>query len=86
MGEVGQSQVYKSQACDLRTCRLSFTEVKMCAIVVRKGNDLLADEVVEFRYEDGTLILKKLFSEDIRIENVRRFEWSERDDTLRILG
>jgi hypothetical protein len=58
----------------------------MCAITVRKGDDLLADEVVEFRYEDGTLTLRKLFSADIRLENVRRFEWSERDDTLRILG
>jgi len=58
----------------------------MCAIAVRKGNDLLADEVVEFRYEGGTLTLKKLFSADIRVENVRSFEWSERDDTLLILG
>ncbi len=58
----------------------------MCAITVRKGDDLLAEEVVEFRYEDGTLTLKKLFSAEIRVENVRRFEWSERDDTLRILG
>lgn len=58
----------------------------MCAITVRKGDDLLAEEVVEFRYEAGTLTLKKLFSAEIRVENVRRFEWSERDDTLRILG
>lgn len=58
----------------------------MCAIVVRKGNDVVASEVVAFSYDSGTLVLKKLFSPDIRIENVRRFEWSERDDTLRILG
>lgn len=58
----------------------------MCAIVVRKGEELVADEVVEFRYEDGTLTLKKLFSPEVRIEKVRHFQWSERDDTLRILG
>lgn len=58
----------------------------MCAIVVRKGDELLADEVVEFSYEDGTLVLKKLFAPEVRLENVRSFVWSERDDTLRILG
>lgn len=58
----------------------------MCAIVVHRGEEKLAEGVVEFRYEDGTLILKRLFSEDLRIPGVRRFEWRERDDTLRILG
>jgi altronate dehydratase len=58
----------------------------MCAIVVRKGDEVIADEVVEFTYSDGTLVLKKLFSPEIRVENVRSFQWSERDDTLRILS
>jgi len=45
----------------------------------------LAEEVVEFRFEDGVLRLKRLFSEEIVLEGVKRFEWRERDDTLRIL-
>ena len=57
----------------------------MCAIVVKRGDETLAEEVVEFRYEDGVLRLKRLFSEEIVLEGVKRFEWRERDDTLRIL-
>lgn len=57
----------------------------MCAIVVKRGNETLAEEVVEFRYEDGVLRLKRLFAEEVVLENVRKFEWRERDDTLRIL-
>ncbi len=57
----------------------------MCAIAVKRGEDILAEEVVEFRYEDGALRLKKLFAEELVLRNVRRFEWREKDDTLRIL-
>ena len=57
----------------------------MCAIVVKRGEETVAEEVVEFHYEDGTLRLKRLFSEEIVLKNVRRFEWHEKDDTLRIL-
>ncbi|MGQ9700601.1 MAG: hypothetical protein ACUVQS_06055 [Candidatus Bipolaricaulaceae bacterium] len=57
----------------------------MCAIVVKRGEETIAEEVVEFRYEDGTLKLKRLFREEIMVENVKKFEWHERDDTLVIL-
>lgn len=58
----------------------------MCAIVVKKGDETLAEEVVEFCYEDRVLRLKGLFAEEILLEGVKEFVWSERDDTLRILG
>jgi len=57
----------------------------MCAIVVKRGEETVAEEVVEFYYEEGTLRLRRLFSEEIVLQNVRRFEWREKDDTLRIL-
>lgn len=57
----------------------------MCAIVVKRGDETLAEEVVEFRYEDGVLRLRRLFAEEVILEGVKRFEWRERDDTLRIL-
>ncbi|MGB9861110.1 MAG: hypothetical protein ACPLRP_02130 [Candidatus Bipolaricaulaceae bacterium] len=57
----------------------------MCAIVVKRGEETVAEEVVEFHYEDGVLVLRRLFSEEIVLKNVRRFEWREKDDTLRIL-
>ncbi|MGB9757682.1 MAG: hypothetical protein ACP5LJ_04325 [Candidatus Bipolaricaulaceae bacterium] len=57
----------------------------MCAIVVKRGEETVAEEVVEFHYEDGVLVLRRLFAEEIVLKNVRRFEWREKDDTLRIL-
>lgn len=57
----------------------------MCAIVVKRGEETVAEEVVEFRYENGVLKLKRLFAEEIVLENVRKFEWHEKDDTLIIL-
>jgi len=57
----------------------------MCAITVKRGEEILAEEVVEFRYEHGVLRLKKLFAEEIVIQDVKSFEWREKDDTLRIL-
>ncbi len=57
----------------------------MCAITVRRGEEVVAEEVVEFRYEDGVLRLKKFFAEEIVLENVKRFVWREKDDTLHIL-
>lgn len=57
----------------------------MCAITVKRGEEVVAEEVVEFRYEDGVLRLKRLFAEEIVLLNVKRFEWRERDDTLRVL-
>lgn len=57
----------------------------MCAITVKRGEEILAEEVVGFCYEDGVLRLKKLFAEELVLRNVRRFEWAEKDDTLRIL-
>lgn len=57
----------------------------MCAITVKRGEEVLAEEVVEFRYENGVLRLKKLFAEEIVVQDVKRFEWREKDDTLRIL-
>lgn len=57
----------------------------MCAIVVRRGEDVVAEEVVEFRFEEGVLRLKRLFAEEIVLEGVKKFEWREKDDTLYIL-
>lgn len=57
----------------------------MCAIVVKRGEETIAEEVVEFRYERGTLKLKQLFREEIVVEGVEKFEWHEQDDTLVIL-
>lgn len=57
----------------------------MCAITVKRGEEVLAEEVVEFQYDAGILRLKKLFAEELVIENVKRFVWQEKDDTLRIL-
>lgn len=57
----------------------------MCAIVVKRGEETVAEEVVEFCYEDGVLRLKPLFSEEIVVPGVRKFEWHEKDDVLRIL-
>lgn len=57
----------------------------MCAITVKRGEEVVAEEVVEFRYEDGILRLKRLFAEEIVLFDVKRFEWRERDDTLRVL-
>lgn len=57
----------------------------MCAIVVKKRDETLAEEVVEFRYENGTLRLRRLFAEEIVLQGVKKFEWHERDDTLIIL-
>lgn len=57
----------------------------MCEIIVLKGEEKLAEGVIEFRYEDGKLILRRLFEEELELEGVKRFEWQERDDTLRIL-
>lgn len=57
----------------------------MCAIVVKRGEETIAEEVVEFHYEGGTLKLKRLFREEIMVKNVKKFEWRERDDTLVIL-
>lgn len=57
----------------------------MCAITVKRGEEVLAEEVVEFRYENGVLRLKRLFAEELVIRDVKRFEWREKDDTLRIL-
>jgi hypothetical protein len=41
--------------------------------------------VIEFRYEEGKLILRRLFEGELKLEGVKRFEWREKDDTLRIL-
>lgn len=57
----------------------------MCAITVKRGEEVLAEEVVEFVYENGVLRLKRLFADEIVLDNVKRFVWQEKDDTLRIL-
>ncbi|MGQ9478111.1 MAG: hypothetical protein ACUVRH_06465 [Candidatus Bipolaricaulia bacterium] len=57
----------------------------MCEIVVLRHGEKLAEGVIEFRYEDGKLILRRLFEEELELEGVKRFEWREKDDTLRIL-
>ncbi len=57
----------------------------MCEITVLKGEKKLAEGVIEFRYEEGKLILRRLFEEELKLEGVKRFEWREKDDTLRIL-
>lgn len=56
----------------------------MCEIAVWKSEEKLAEGVIEFRYDDGKLTLKRLFEEEIELEGVKRFEWREKDDTLRI--
>ncbi len=56
----------------------------MCEITVYKGEDKIAENVTEFRFEDGKLLLKRLFEPDTVIENVTCFQWREKDDTLRI--
>ncbi len=53
--------------------------------MVKRGDETLAEEVVEFRYEDGVLRLRRLFAKEIVLEGVKKFEWRERDDTLHIL-
>lgn len=58
----------------------------MCAITVKRGDEVLAEEVVEFHYEDGVLRLKRLFAEEIVVADVKRLVWREEDDTLRILS
>ncbi len=54
----------------------------MCAITVRRGETKIAEGVVEFHFENGVLILRRLFEEEIRLEGVKALEWRERDDTL----
>ncbi len=54
----------------------------MCAITVRRGETKIAEGVVEFRYEKGVLVLRRLFEEEIRLEGVKALEWRERDDTM----
>ncbi|HIC95873.1 TPA: CooT family nickel-binding protein [Candidatus Bipolaricaulota bacterium] len=57
----------------------------MCEIVVLKEGKKIAEGVIEFRYEEGRLILRRLFEEELELKGVKRFEWREKDDTLRIL-
>jgi predicted RNA-binding protein len=57
----------------------------MCEITVKKGEEKLAEGVIEFRYEEGKLILRRLFEGELKLEGIKRFEWREKDDTLRIL-
>ncbi len=54
----------------------------MCAITVKRGEETIAEGVVEFIYDQGILILRRLFEEEIRLEGVKALEWRERDDTL----
>jgi hypothetical protein len=57
----------------------------MCQITVYKGEEKIGEEIIEFRYDNGVLILKKLFKEEIELKGVKRFEWREKDDILKIL-
>ena len=57
----------------------------MCEIVVLKEGKKIAEGVIEFRYGEGRLILRRLFEEELELKGVKRFEWREKDDTLRIL-